>query len=164
MMMNSELVSSRLVALSVNHTDTFSMGRDNQDILIDPTPFSLAVRLAGDEGGPYRITSTSLLAHTMSVFVLKIAVQTQTVPLFLSVVFMMSIEDVLLSDSTILMPLVMREATSSGTSDLKSRSRPTVSTVHNILYSSSTEQFSITGAPPIGDKTRPGPGTSLNTI
>ncbi len=78
---------------------------------------------------------------------------------------MMSIDDVLLSDSTILMPLSMREATSSGTSDLKSRLCPTVSTVYTILYSSSTEQFSITGTPPIGDKTRrPGPGTSLNTI
>ncbi len=57
------------------------MGRDNQHILIDPTPFSLAVRLVGDEGGPYRITSTSLV-HVESLSVLKIAVHTQTVPLF----------------------------------------------------------------------------------
>ncbi len=74
-MMDSELVSSRLVALSVNHTDTFSMGRDNQDILIDPTPFSLAVRLVGDERGPYRITSTSQLVNLDISLVFKIAVQ-----------------------------------------------------------------------------------------
>ncbi len=143
----------------MNHTDTFSIGRDNQDILIDPTPFSLAVRLVRDEGGPYRITTASQLVNLDSSFIFKIAVQVQIVPLFLSVAFMMIIEDVSFSVSTGVMPLFKR--TLKSLSDLKMEPVPGL-IFHTILYSPSTEQFSITGAPPIGDKTRP--GTSLNTM
>ena len=71
----------------------------------------------------------------------------------------MSIEDVSFSVSTGVMPLFKRILKS--LSDLKME--PVLRSIfHTILYSSSTEQFSITGALPIGDKTRPGPGTSLN--
>ncbi len=55
----------------MNHSDTFSMGRDNQDILIDPTPFSLVVRLVGDESGPYRIITASLLVYMSCLYFLK---------------------------------------------------------------------------------------------
>ncbi len=62
---------------------------------------------------------------------------------------------------SVLAPLFKR--TLKSLSDLK-REPVLKSIFHTILYSSSAEQFSITGAPPIGDKTRPGPGTSLNTM
>ena len=74
---------------------------------------------------------------------------------------MMSIEDVSFSISTGVMPLSKKVFNSK--SDRKKEPVPR-SIFQYSVYSPLTEQFSITGAPPIGDKTRPGPGTSLNAM
>ena len=50
--MGPVLESFRFVTVTVKFTATPSMDVKDQEILREPTPFSLAARLAGDEGGP----------------------------------------------------------------------------------------------------------------
>ena len=50
--MGPVLESFRLVTVTVKFTATPSLVTKDQEILRDPTPFSVAARSAGDEGGP----------------------------------------------------------------------------------------------------------------
>ena len=50
--MGPVLESFRFVTATVKVTATPSLVTKDQEILIDPTPFSVVARSAGDEGGP----------------------------------------------------------------------------------------------------------------
>ena len=50
--MGPVLESFRFVTVTVKVTSTSSMVTRDQEILRDPTPFSVAARSAGNEGGP----------------------------------------------------------------------------------------------------------------
>ena len=50
--MGPVLESFRFVTVTVKFTATPSMVTNDQEILRDPTPFSVAAMSAGDEGGP----------------------------------------------------------------------------------------------------------------
>ena len=64
--MGPVLESFRLMTVTVKFTATSSMVTKDQEKLRDPTPFSVAARSAGDEGGPEieYMTVLHVLMHT----------------------------------------------------------------------------------------------------